>query len=361
MRNYSAWMADSIIANKVNLTSHWGYEYGLTLEGIFGVWQQTKDRRYLDFVIKTMDTFINEDGTINGYRLDEFNIDHLNNGKMVLKLFDATGAEKYKKAAYNLHAQVKDHPRTSEGIFWHKMIYPHQVWCDGLYMGAAFIASFAAHFGKSSDFDDVAAQFVKSYPHLKDPKTGLLYHAWDESKSMYWCDPETGLSPHFWGRAMGWYVMALADVIELMPKDHKDREALKTILRQCLEALLKVQDPESGVWYQILDLKDRKGNYKEASASCMITAALFKAVKLEVLPASVLPAAKKAYQGLLDEFILETKQGNLNLNKICYVAGLGGKDYRDGSYAYYMSEPIISNEPKGLGPFLFASLYSEQA
>lgn len=359
--NYSQWMADSIIAHKVDLTSHWGYEYGLTLEGIYGVYKQTGDKKYLDFIIKTMDTFINADGTINGYRLDEHNIDHLNNGKIVLKLYDETGEERYKTAAFNLIEQIKTHPRTSEGVFWHKAIYPHQIWCDGLYMGAAFLAAFASRFGKPSDFDDIALQFIKSYPHLKDEKTGLLYHAWDESKSMYWCNPETGRSPHFWGRAMGWYVMALADVIELMPADHKDRAALCTILQECLTALLKVQDPAAHVWYQILDLGGRAQNYLESSASCMITAALFKAVRLQVMPAETLEQARAAYSGILTEFVLETEEKLLNLNKICYVAGLGGATRRDGSYAYYMSEPIISNEPKGLGPFLFASLESEAA
>lgn len=356
---YAQKMADSIIAHQINLTNHWGYEYGLTLEGIYGVYKQTGDRKYLDFVIKTMDAFIQPDGSIKGYRLDEYNIDHLNNGKIVLKLWDETHEERYRKAADLLHSQIPGHPRTSEGVFWHKMIYPHQIWCDGLYMGAAFLAAYASRFGKESDFDDIALQFEKSYPHLKDEATGLLYHAYDESKSMYWCDPKTGRSPHFWGRAMGWYVMALADVIELMPASHPRRAALCTILKECLTALLKVQDVKAHVWYQILNLAERKQNYLEASGSSMITAALFKAVRLNVLGADVLPAAKAAYQGLLDEFVLETNDGLLNLNKICYVAGLGGQTRRDGSYAYYISEPIISNEPKGLGPFIFASLERE--
>lgn len=357
--NYSQWMADSIIAHKINLTDHWGYEYGLTLEGIYDVYKKTSDKKYLDFITKTMDTFINADGSINGYRLDEHNIDHLNNGKIVLKLWDETSDERYKKAAFNLHEQIKTHPRTSEGVFWHKAIYPHQIWCDGLYMGAAFLAAFASRFGNEQDFDDIAMQFLKSYPHLKDEKTGLLYHAYDESKSMYWCDPNTGVSPHFWARAMGWYVMALADVIELMPRTHKDRQALCAILKECLISLVKVQDKNAGVWYQILDLAERKQNYLEASASCMITAALFKAIRLNILDESFTKIAKFAYQGLIAEFVLETSEHLLNLNKICYVGGLGGQVRRDGSFAYYMSEPIISNEPKGLGPFLFASIENE--
>nr|MCR5084046.1 glycoside hydrolase family 88 protein [Succinivibrionaceae bacterium] len=333
--------------------------------GIYEVYLATHDRKYLDYCIKVMDHFINQDGTINGYRRDEFNIDHLNNGKMVLKLYDETHEERYRKAADLLKSQITDHPRTSEGVFWHKQIYPHQIWCDGLYMGAAFLAAHANRFGTAEDFDDIAAQFTKSYPHLVDQKTGLLYHAWDESKSMYWCDPQTGLSPHFWGRAMGWYVMALADVIGLMPQDHKDRPALVTILSNCLGALLKVQDPKARVWYQVLDQGERKGNYLEASGSCMITAAMLKGLRLGVLDQKFKEPAREAYQGVLSEFILEAAIDDsgkkyLNLNKICYVAGLGGASRRDGSYAYYISEPIISNEPKGLGPFLLASREYEQ-
>lgn len=360
MSNYSVRMADSIIAKNVNLTDHWGYEYGMTLEGIYAVYKATGDKKYLDFVVKTMDTFIKQDGTINGYRLDEYNIDHLNNGKMVLKLWDETKEERYKIAAATLFSQTKTHPRTSEGVFWHKMIYPHQIWCDGLYMGATFMAAYVARFGSEQDWADIVHQFTKSYPHLVDEKTGLLYHAWDESKSMLWCNKETGLSEHFWGRAMGWYVMALADVIDYMPENHAGRAALSEILNKCLTALLKVQDPKAHVWYQILNMPEHKQNYLEASASCMITASLFKAIRIGVLDQSNLEAVKNAYQGLLDEFILETREGLINLNKICYVAGLGGQDRRDGSFAYYMSEPIISNEPKGLGPFLFASIEFEQ-
>ncbi|MCR5536266.1 MAG: glycoside hydrolase family 88 protein [Succinivibrio sp.] len=353
-------MADSIIKRDQNLTDHWGYEYGLTLEGIFEVYKSTKDQKYLDFINKVMDTFIGSDGSIRGYSPDEYNIDHLNNGKMVLKLYELTHEERYLKAAKSLAKQAETHPRTQDKVFWHKMIYPHQIWCDGLYMGAAFLAAFERKVKEQQDFSDVALQFINSYPHLVDAKTGLLYHAYDESKSMYWADKQTGHSAHFWGRAMGWYVMALIDVIELMDESDPLRAKLADILDKCLSALLKVQDPKTHVWYQILDEADRSENYLEASASCMITAALFKAVRLKVFSKISVEELKATYQGLLDQFILETKDGLLNLNKICYVAGLGGKTYRDGSFAYYMSEPIISNEPKGLGPFLFAASEAEK-
>lgn len=355
MRDYGQWMTDSIIEKNINLTDHWGYEYGLTLDGIAKVWKKTGEEKYLDFIIKTMNHFIQEDGTIEGYILEEYNIDHLNNGKILITLYKETGKEKYKKALELLRKQIDTHPRTREGVFWHKNIYPHQIWLDGLYMGAAFYAEYIKEFGQVSEFDDVAKQFITCEENLKDEKIGLLYHAWDEAKEQIWADKETGLSPHFWGRSMGWYVMALVDTLEVFPEDHKDREKMIKILKRCIKALLKVQDKSSHVWYQILDQGSRKGNYLEASGSSMIVYALLKGVRKGYLSKSLKEVAKEAYKGLIDEFILETREGLINLNKICYVAGLGGVDKRDGSFAYYISEPIISNEPKGLGPFILAS------
>lgn len=355
MKSYSKWMADSIIEKNINLTDHWGYEYGLTLDGIAEVYKSTKDKKYLDFIIKTMDHFVGEDGTINGYRLNEYNIDHLNNGKILMTLYKETGNEKYKKAVDGLRVQLNTHPRTKENVFWHKNIYPHQIWLDGLYMGATFYAKYIKEFGPESDFDDVTNQFIVCEKNLKDKKTGLLYHAFDESRQQPWADKNTGLSPHFWGRAMGWYVMALVDTLEVLPENHKDRTKLIEILNNCVQALLKVQDKENHVWYQVLDEGSRKGNYLEASGSSMIVYALLKGTRKGYLPETLKETAKEAYKGLIDEFILETKEGLINLNKICYVAGLGGKDNRDGSFTYYISEPIVSNEPKGLGPFLLAS------
>ncbi|SMC21927.1 unsaturated rhamnogalacturonyl hydrolase [Clostridium acidisoli DSM 12555] len=355
MKIYSKWMADSIISKKIDLLDNWRYEYGLTLDGIAEVFKMTKDKKYLDFVINNMDHFISEDGTIKGYNLEEYNIDHLNNGKILLTLFKETGNKKYKKALDILRNQLNTHPRTKENVFWHKKIYPNQIWLDGLYMGSTFYAKYIKEFGNANEFYDVTHQFVICEKNLKDEKTGLLYHAFDESKTQNWANKETGLSSHFWGRSMGWFVMALVDTLEVLPETNTDKPKLIITLNNCVQALLKVQDKESHVWYQVLDEGSRKGNYLEASGSSMIVYALLKGVKNGYLPLDLKETAKEAYGGLVDEFILETKDGFINLNKICYVAGLGGKDNRDGSFAYYISEPIVSNEPKGLGPFLLAS------
>ncbi|MCB2358089.1 glycoside hydrolase family 105 protein [Clostridium estertheticum] len=355
MKNYAKWMADSVIKRNTNLTDHWGYEYGLTLDGIAEVWKQTGDEKYLDYIVEIMDHFVQEDGNIIGYRLNEYNIDHLNNGKILITLYKETGNEKYKKALELLKKQIETQPRTTEGVFWHKNIYPNQIWLDGLYMGATFYAKYIKEFGEISEFNDIAHQFIICEKNLKDEKTGLLYHAFDEKKEQNWANEETGLSPHFWSRAMGWYVMALVDTLEVFPEDNENREKLISIFNNCMINLIKVEDKESHVWYQVLDEGQRKGNYLEASGSSMIVYALLKGVRKGYLPKILKKTAKTAYEGLINEFVLETKEGLINLNKICYVAGLGGKEKRDGSFAYYISEPIVSNEPKGLGPFILAS------
>ena len=366
MKSYSKWMADSVIARKTDLTSYWAYEFGLTLDGIAEVWKQTGDRKYFDYVKACTDTFVQEDGTIRGYSVDEYNIDHLNNGKILLTVYQETHEEKYKQALNLLRSQIEHHPRTKEGVFWHKEIYPEQIWLDGLYMGATFYAKYVSEFSKDSDeYDDIAHQFIIARKHTLDAKTGLLYHAYDDARKQPWADKTTGLSKHFWSRSMGWYCMALVDTLEQLPDDSQYKAEIIRILNETMTALLKVASPDSHVWYQVLDCGDRKGNYVEASGSCMIAYALFKGVRLGYLPEEMREFAKLSYQGLLDEFICETPMGTINLNKICFVAGLGGKPTkaygeRDGSFAYYISEPIVTNEPKGLGPFILAAAEYER-
>lgn len=197
MKDYAKWMADSVIARKTDLTSYWAYEFGLTLDGIAEVWKQTKDSKYFEYIKECMDTFVNEDGTIRGYSVDEYNIDHLNNGKILLTIYQETHEEKYRKALELLRTQIAKHPRTKEGVFWHKEIYPEQIWLDGLYMGATFYAKYVNEFGDVSEFDDIAKQFIIARNHTIDPNSGLLYHAYDDAREQPWADKETGLSKHF--------------------------------------------------------------------------------------------------------------------------------------------------------------------
>jgi unsaturated rhamnogalacturonyl hydrolase len=274
-------------------------------------------------------------------------------------LYATTGDERYKKAAFHLREQLQTHPRTSQGGFWHKQIYPHQMWLDGIYMACPFYAEFAKQFDEPEGFDDVAHQVMLIEKHTRDPKTGLLYHGWDESKSQKWADPETGCSPCFWGRAVGWYAMAIPDVLDHLPEDHPQRERLTTIFETTVAAVAGVQDASSGAWYQVLDQGDRPGNYLEASASCMFVYAIAKGVRKGLLGEEYIAVARRGYEGILRQFVTVDEQGLVNLDGICAVAGLGGSPYRDGSFEYYVGEKVIANEYKGVGPFIMASIEME--
>ena len=335
--------------------SRWSYEQGVVLKGIEGLWLSTGDGRYFTFIQKEMDNFVNADGTIRTYKAEDFNLDNINSGKMLLLLYKVTGQDKYRKAAVLLREQLKNHPRTSDGGFWHKKIYPNQMWLDGLYMAEPFYAEYAATFHEQSAFDDIAKQFILMESHARDPKSGLLYHGWDESKQQRWADPATGHSPNFWNRAMGWYAMALVDTLDYFPRTHPQRSELIAILNRLAKAVAKYQDSKTGLWYEVVDKGSEKGNYLEASGSSMFVYALAKGVRDGYLPVSYLSVAKRGYSGLTSEFIKTDANGQTNLDGTVSVAGLGGNPYRDGSYQYYLSEKVVRNDPKGIGAFLMAS------
>lgn len=334
----------------------WSYDMGVVLKGFEGRWMNTGDVRYFNAIQSKIDWFVQPDGSIKNYELNEYNIDHVNNGKLVLLLYRVTGKEKYKKAADHLRDQLRTHPRTNEGGFWHKKIYTNQMWLDGLYMGAPFYAEYAMLFHEDTAFNDVANQFIWMEKHARDAKTGLLYHAWDESKQQQWADKTTGKSPHFWGRAMGWYSDAIVDALDYFPVNHPKRKALIDILNRLVIALEKQQDKTTGLWYDVMNYNGpgKEKNYFEASASCQFVYAIAKGVRKGYLPAAKISIAKKAYDGIVKQFI-KTENGQTNLHGTVKVSGLGGKPYRDGSFEYYMSEPVIVNDPKGVGAFLLAS------
>ncbi len=336
----------------------WSYDQGVILKGVEMVWYASGDVRNFEYIQNCMDFFVGEDGTIRGYRPDEYNIDHLNNGKLLLTLYRITGKEKYKKAVQLLRGQLLTHPRTKEGGFWHKKIYTWQMWLDGLYMGQPFYAEYAKLFHEDTCFNDIANQFVWMEKHARDAKTGLLYHGWDESKSQKWANPQTGNSPHFWGRALGWYAMALVDVLDHFPANHPRRPELIAILNRLTEAVVKVQDPQSGTWYDIVDMPNEPGNYHEASASSMLVYAIAKGMRKGYLPSKYLTNAQKGYDGIIKEFIKE-ENGRYNLHGTVSVSGLGGNPYRDGSFKYYMSERVVVNDPKGMGAFILCAAEME--
>ncbi len=353
-----AWMLDFSKSPK------WTYPSAIVLDGAEQLYIRTGKKEYYDYIIGFGEKLIKEDGTILTYDLSKYNIDMLNSGNVLLYLYEKEKKEKYLKALQTLRLQIDGQPRTQEGSFWHKKIYPNQVWLDGLYMGMPFYTHYTKDFTKGADavkaYDDIVFQFDSVQKNLLDKKTGLLYHAWDESKKEAWADKETGLSPNFWGRAMGWYGMAMVDVLDYLPEDHPGRARLISYIKSYADAVIKVQDKKSGLWYQVLDKPLANGNYEEATASAMFVYTMIKSVNKGYLPASYKAAAKKGYDGIIKNLITVDENGVVNLNKCCAVAGLGGKPYRDGSYEYYVNEEIRSNDGKGTGPFILASLEFEK-
>jgi len=334
----------------------WEYTFGLVLKSIEKVWKATGDDQYLEYIDAYYDFMIEEDGTIKKYDITNFNIDRIAPGRPLFALYDETGKEKYKDAIEQLRYHLKYQPRNHLGGFWHKHRYQWQMWLDGAYMGAPFYAEYNQRNGDYESFDDVALQLKLMFEYMRDPGTGLLYHGWDQSKTQSWANPETGLSPNFWGRAMGWYAMAIVDVLDYFPENHPQHDDLTIILEELVEALEKYQDEESGVWYQVVDQGDREGNYLEASASIMFTYAIKKGANEGYLDESYHDFAEEAFQGILDEFIEVDEDGLVSINHACAVAGLGGDPYRDGTYEYYVNERIQVNDTKATGPFIKLSL-----
>lgn len=356
---WSVRVADSVIRRAAHLADRWRYESGVVLLGLEHTWRQTGDGAIWDYVRANMDAFVGPDGDIRTYQADEYNLDQINQGKLLFSLLHETRDERYRLAARRLRQQLRTHPRTSGGGFWHKQIYPHQMWLDGVYMAGPFMAEYAARFDEPELFDEVAREILLMEQVARDPQTGLLYHGWDERRQQRWADPQTGCSPHLWARAVGWYAMALVDVLERLPAAHPQRPAVVAVLQRLAEAVCRVQDAESGAWFQILDQGHRAGNYLESSASCMFVYALAGGVRRGYLDAGYLAVAQRAYAGILQHFIEVDVQGLVNVTRICGVGGLGGTPYRDGSFAYYMSEPVVTNDHKGVGAFILAACEME--
>jgi len=336
----------------------WNYELGTLLEGMDTVWYNTADRAYYDYVKQSVDQFVGPDGSIATYKPDENSLDDILLGRQLLLLYGVTRDAKYYKAVTLLRGQLLAHPRTPSGGFWHKGKYPQQMWLDGLYMAEPFYAEYAETFQQPDALDDVVKQFVLSESHMRDPKTGLLYHGWDESKQLVWADKNTGDSSIFWSRGMGWYMMALVDTIQYFPDGDPRRATLIAILSRLAAAVTKYQDPATGLWYQVTNRPKAKDNYLESSAACMFVYALGKAVRSGYLPPHYLANAQRAYQGILKHFVETGADGSLTLTST--VKGIGlGTGPGAGTYDYYVHAPVIDNDPKGIGAFLLASTEME--
>ena len=336
----------------------WSQEQGVILRGIDQLWNATGDAQYFRYMQQSMDYYVKEDGSIYDYNLEDFNLDQLNNGKILLTLYQVTGKEKYKKAIDQLHNQLLNHPRNTLGGLWHQKIYPNQMWLDDLYMGAAFYAQWASVFHDTLAYSDITRQFVLAEKYTRDDMSGLLFHAWDESKQQKWADPISGKSPHIWARAMGWFGMALVDALDYYPANYPGKDTLIQILQRWSIAILNVQDLKDGLWFNILDAPNDPRNYKEASASSLFTFTLLKAIRKGYIDQAYLNQAKKAYSGLVANFVSNEK-GQLNLKGTVRKSGLGGNPYRDGSLDYYFKEPLVVNDLNGMGVFLQANVEAE--
>jgi len=349
--DFPAW---NIEKKRQGIKSDWNYIDGCMIKAILEMYAITGKEKYRNFAENYISHRVQENGSISGYNPEKFNIDDVNAGKTLFELYDLTGKEKYRKAIELIYSQVKRQPRTSEGNFWHKLIYPAQVWLDGLYMGQPFYMEYEIRFNNKKNYDDIFRQFFTVAEKCRDEKTGLYYHAYDCSREMFWCDKETGLSQNFWLRALGWYAMALLDTLDKCDESvcPEQYSRLKGIYIDYMNSLKSFQD-ESGMWWQVPNFPGRERNYLETSGSAILSYAFLKGVRLGFLPEEFAVAGEKAFQGICDRY-LTTEEGNMSLDGICLVAGLGGTQMRDGTYDYYMSEPIVKDDAKGVGPFLLA-------
>ena len=345
--------ADSLI-RYVSGRPKWAYDVaflGMAVDRLGEI--NPKYSRYME---DWVNYFIQPDGSVTDYKLDEYNLDRIFPGRNVITLYERKPEKRYKTALDNFIEQLKTHPKTNSGGYWHKKIYPWQMWLDGIFMASTYMARYAKVFNAPEWFDVATAQTKMIYEKTLDPSSGLLMHAWDESREQKWCDPETGQSHYPWSRAMGWYTMAILDILEYLPSDHPDRNELISILQKTCNALLKVRDPESGIWYQVLNQGSRAGNYLEGSGSAMYIYVFARGARLGYLDAKYRDVAVSAFDTFIKELVSVDEKGMVTIHDICGGCGLGGNPYRDGSYNYYISEKRFDNDTKGVAPFILAAI-----
>lgn len=361
--DWSVRMADSELVRGLPGTNvdsprfKWDYSAGVGLKAFLDLYETVGDQKYYDAVYTFSDKVVSEDGSIKTYSVEEYNIDRINTGKAFFRIYDKTGDPKYKKALDLLRSQLDGHPRNDDGGLWHKAIYPHQMWLDGLYMGGPFYAEYTARYGQKEAYQDLINWFRTMDEHCYDPGTDLYRHACDVSRQMPWADKETGWSDHCWGRGMGWFFMSAVDAIEFIPKDEPGREVVEMVIGKLGAMVKRMQDPETGVWYQVIDRSGDEGNFFESTCTAMFTYCLVKAVRLGYLDRSYLKVARKAYDGFIKTFVTEDENGLLNVSNCCAGAGLGGTPYRAGDYNYYINEARRSNNSIfANGPFIMAGV-----
>ncbi|MBB3187976.1 glycoside hydrolase family 88/105 protein [Microbacter margulisiae] len=345
-RNPELWMVD------FNRVPKWDYCQGLMSSALLKLYNQTYDTLFYNYVKRFADLMIDSTGVIRSYKITDFSLDRVNGGKFLITLYQRTHDPKYLKAIKTLHSQLLCQPRTLDGGFWHKAIYPHQMWLDGSYMASPFLAQYGSVFLDITATSDAIHQLLVMAKHTYDPKTGLYYHAWDESHQQLWANKTTGQSPNFWSRSMGWYMMALVDVLDYVPANNPNRKDLIAIFQNLSKTLLKYQDPQTGLWYQVTDSIGTKGNYLESSSTAMFMYAITKGVNKGYLSRHYLSISRTTFDRFIHSAVVIDANGSYNITKACAVAGLGGHPYRDGSYSYYIHTPQRNNDPKVIGPFM---------
>lgn len=346
------WNIESINQGK---KPHWNYIDGCMMTSLLSLYNETKNRKYINFVKEFIDYYVFEDGTIRGYDKNNFSTDDICESRVLFDLYKIFGDEKYLKAIELTYLQILEQPRTNEGNFWHKKIYPNQVWLDGLFMAQPFYTKYETFINNKKNYGDIKHQFEVVRKRMFNEHKKLYYHGYDASKLMFWADQKTGLSKNFWLRAMGWYVVAIVDVLEDYQDEETKQSFFKPLLKEIIDGLLQYQDKNSHLFYQVVDLPQEKGNYLEASGSALISYAILKGCRLNALDASYLDVGLNIFNGITKMYLNEVN-GNLNLGGICLVAGLGPENNlrRDGSFNYYVSEPVVENDAKGVGPLIMA-------
>ena len=344
----TAWNMERVRQGK---PAHWNYIDGCMLNALLTLSDITGEALFADFVETFVDSFVGEDGAIRTYDPSKYNLDDINEGRVLFPLYAKTKNEKYRLAADRLAEQLKHQPRTLEGSFWHKRIYPDQVWLDGIYMAQPFRALYARELG-DKDYTDIVQQIETVRARMYDPEKGLYYHGYDASKTIFWADPVTGCSKSFWLRAMGWFATALADLLEIVD-DPGARARLRPIFTELMEGVARYADEETGLYYQVVDQGGRAGNYLETSGSSMMAYAMLKGARLGVLGPEYARLGRKTFDGILRRYF-RAEGEDVELGGICLVAGLGPADdlRRDGSYQYYISEPVVKNDAKGVAPLV---------
>lgn len=343
------WNIESIRQGK---KPHWNYIDGCMITSLLAMSEIKGERKYFDFAESFIDYYVSEDGSILGYNIENYNLDDLNEGRVLFPLYEKTGKEKYRLAIEKQKAQLDGQPRTCTGNFWHKLIYPNQIWLDGIYMAQVFSTLYSKNYG-GKNYSDMLSQIENVNNYMQDSRSGLYYHGLDCSKTIFWADKETGLSKNFWLRSIGWFTVALVDIIEIID-DEAAKERLAKILVDLIQSITAFRDAESGLYWQVVDQPKREGNYLETSGSSMIAYAQLKGARLGVLDPSHALLGKATFDGICERYLKVSDSGELNLGGICLVAGLGPENNtrRDGSYEYYISEPVVENDAKGVAPFV---------